>query len=427
MITGASSGIGRCTAGLFAARGWNVGLIARGACGLAEAAADVGRRGSAVAVAVAVADVTDGEALEQAAQHILSCLGQIDAWINAAGNGVYGTLLDIPDAEFRRVTEVTYLGTVNGTRTALRRMLPADRGTIVNVCSGIAFCGLPLMTSYAGAKAAVRGFSQSVRAELRLRRSHVHLCTVFPPAVNTPFFSHAPSHMGFPSRPVPPVYQPEIVAQALYLAATGRRREMVVSSTVLAFSLVSRLSPTLAAWLTEQVRFETMLSRDASADELAEACLFAPPQRVMGVHGPFSARARRWSAQVWLLGAARNLFNRAAGTQRQAPRFPPAFRAHNAGSRARRFGRAGRHRFQYWPLTPEQDGDSATCNGVAAPCCSVNRNGAISLQASPAAPGFRTSPVATMPGCTTLIATGPALSERASATLVISNASLERE
>ena len=320
VITGASSGIGRCTAALFARRGWQVGLIARGAEGLAEAAADVERERGANAAAVAVADVTDGAALDRAAAQIEARLGPIDAWINAAGNGVYGRLLDIPEAEFRRVTEVTYLGTVNGTRSALRRMLGRDRGTIVNVCSGVAFSGLPLMTSYTGAKAAVRGFSQSLRAELRLSRSRVHVCTVFPPAVNTPFFSHAPSYMGFPARPVRPVYQPEIVAQALYLAATGRRREMTVSSTVFAFALVSRLSPSLAAWLIEQVRFETMLSRDVSAGHAAETCLFAPPRRVLGVHGPFDRHARGWSAQVWLLRASRRLLSREA--DRRLPATP---------------------------------------------------------------------------------------------------------
>ncbi len=320
VITGGSSGIGRCTARLFARRGWDVGLIARGADGLAAAAADV-RAAGGLAVAAA-ADVADGEALERAAQTITASLGPVDVWINAAGNGVYGRLLDIPDAEYRRVTEVTYMGTVNGTRSALRCMMPRGRGVIVNVCSGIAFNGLPLMTSYVGAKAAVRGFGQSVRGELRLARSRVRLCTVFPPAVNTPFFSHAPSYMGFPSRPVPPVYQPEVVAQALYLAADGRQREMTVSSVVTAFALVSRLSPALAAWLTERLRFDALLSRDPAAAEAEEPCLFAPPRRVFGVHGPFGRRARGWSAQVWLHGACRALGG-VLRPARPAPRSRP--------------------------------------------------------------------------------------------------------
>lgn len=332
VITGGSSGIGRCTARLFARRGWKVGLIARGAAGLAEAAEDVRLQGSAGAIAIA--DVADSAALERAADAIAGALGPPDVWINSAGNGVYGRLLDVPEEEYRRVTDVTYMGTVNGTRTALRRMLPRDGGTIINVCSGVAFHGLPLMTSYAGAKAAVRGFGQSVRVELRLAKSRVHVCTVFPPAVNTPFFSHAPSHMGFPSRPVPPVYQPEIVAQALYLAATGRRREMTVSSIVAIFALVSRLSPTLAAWLTERLRFDTLLSRDPAASSCSEPSLFEPPGRVLGVHGPFGNRARGWSAQVWLLGACQTLFRRAGLTGPLPDGAPPMPRSLPGPARA---------------------------------------------------------------------------------------------
>ena len=333
VITGGSSGIGRCTARVFARHGWKVGLIARGTAGLAAAAEDV-RLAGAIG-AVAVADVADSAALERAAESLVAALGPFDAWINAAGNGVYGRLLDVPEDEYRRVTDVTYMGTVNGTRTALRRMMPRDHGTIVNVCSGIAFHGLPLMTSYVGAKAAVRGFGQSVRAELKLSRSRVHVGTVFPPAVNTPFFSHSPSYMGFPSRPVPPVYQPEIVAQALYMAATGRHREMTVSSIVLAFSLVSRLSPTLAAWLTERLRFDALLSRDPAALDAEEHTLFTPPLRIFGVHGPFGHRARRWSAQVWLRGNCQKLgdllFSRGmAQVGRPLPDAPPAPRSRPA-------------------------------------------------------------------------------------------------
>ena len=321
IITGGSSGIGRCTAGLFARRGWSVGLIARGLPGLQAALEDV--RAAGATGAVAVADVADADALEQAARALTAQLGPADAWINAAGNGVYGRLLDVPDAEFRRVTDVTYMGTVNGVRAALRIMLPRDSGAIVNVCSGIVFHGLPLMSSYVGAKAAVRGFGQSIQVELKLARSRVRLATIFPPAVNTPFFSHAPSYMGFPARPVPPVYQPEIVAEALYLAATGRCREMTVTSVVTAFSLVARLSPALAAWLMGRLRFDAQLSRDPAALAAEEPCLFRPPSRVLGVRGPFNQRARGWSAQVRLLG----LLQRAASLLSVGPAAgtaPPA-------------------------------------------------------------------------------------------------------
>ncbi len=327
IITGGSSGIGRCTAGRFARAGWSVGLIARGLAGLRAALEDVQAAGSIGAVAVA--DVADAEALEQAARALTAQLGPADAWINAAGNGVYGRLLDVPDAEFRRVTDVTYMGTVNGVRAALRIMLPRDSGAIVNVCSGIVFHGLPLMSSYVGAKAAVRGFGQSIQVELKLARSRVRLATIFPPAVNTPFFSHAPSYMGFPARPVPPVYQPEIVAEALYLAATGRCREMTVTSVVTAFSYVARLSPSLAAWLMGRLRFDAQLSRDPAAIAAEEPCLFRPPSRVLGVRGPFNQRARSWSAQVRLLGLLQRFtaqpghrLDRSAGTPQRASSGP---------------------------------------------------------------------------------------------------------
>ena len=202
IITGGSSGIGRGTAIVFARRGWQVGLIARGAAGLAAAAGDV--RAEGMPAAVAVADVADSAALRAAADALVAELGVPDVWINCAGNGVYGRFTAVPEAEFDQVTAVTYGGTVNGCRIALELMRPGGRGTVVNVCSAVAFHGLPLMTSYAGAKAAVRGFAQALRAELRMERSAIRVSTVFPPAVNTPFFSHAVSHMGWPARPAPP-------------------------------------------------------------------------------------------------------------------------------------------------------------------------------------------------------------------------------
>jgi len=179
-----------------------VGLIARGEAALAAAAAALRETGAQAATAVA--DVTASAALRDAADAIVTELGPPDVWINCAGNGVYGRFTTVPEAQFDRVTAVTYGGTVNGCRVALALMGPRQRGTIVNVCSAMAFHGLPLMSSYAGAKAAVRGFAQALQAELRMERSRVRVCTVFPPAVNTPFFSHAVSHMGWPARPAPP-------------------------------------------------------------------------------------------------------------------------------------------------------------------------------------------------------------------------------
>jgi short-subunit dehydrogenase len=298
IITGGTSGIGRCAAVYFARQGWRVGLIARGEAGLAAAAADV--RAAGAIAATAIADVAESEALRLAAESIVAEIGSPDVWINCAGNGVYGQFGVVPEQEFERVTAVTYGGTVNGCRIALGLMAPLGRGAIVNICSAAAFHGLPLMTSYAGAKAAVRGFSQALRAELRIARSPVRLTTIFPPAVNTPFFSHAKSHMEFPAHPAPFVYQPEVVAAAIYFAAGRGEAEMLVSGTTAAFALVTRLSPGLAAFLMSRLGFERQQVRDNQAAAWEPSTLFAPLACASPVHGRFGHRARRRSVQMWI-------------------------------------------------------------------------------------------------------------------------------
>lgn len=336
VITGASSGIGRCTALLFARRGWHVGLIARGQAGLADVAACIAASGGRAATACA--DVSDAAALDRAATAVMDALGPADAWINCAGNGVYGRFHAVPQEEFDRVTAVTYGGTVNGTRTALSHMRPRGHGRIVNVCSAIAFHGMPLMSSYAGAKAAVRGFCQALRAELAIERSRIRVSAVFPPAVNTPFFSHAVTHMGHPSRPAPPVYQPEVVAAGIYFAATTGRAEVIVSGTALAFSWICRLSPAFVAVLMRMLGFDKQLTHDPAACLLMEPTLFEPSASPGQVHGPFGRGARRTSVQFWVVQA----LSAAAGTlarfiRRQASRWqprpvPPAPRHGHVGS-----------------------------------------------------------------------------------------------
>lgn len=189
---------------------------------------------------------------------------------------------------------------MNGCRIALALMAPQGRGTIVNVCSAAAFHGLPLMTSYAGAKAAVRGFGQALQAELRIERSRIRVSTVFPPAVNTPFFSHAVSHMGWPARPVAPVYQPEVVAAAIHLAAMRGRPEMMVSGTAAAFSIAGRVSPRLIAFAMTQLGLDSQLTHDPEVERLERPTLLVPSAEASPVHGPFGRRARQHSMQVWL-------------------------------------------------------------------------------------------------------------------------------
>lgn len=312
IVTGGSSGIGRCTAALFARRGWKVGLIARGAEGLAASLRDIEAAGAHAATAQA--DVTDSKALAEATDAIVAALGPVDVWINCAGNGVYGRFGDVPEREFQRVTEVTYHGAVNGTRVALANMRPRDAGSIVNVCSAIAFHGLPMMSSYAGAKAAVRAFGQALQGELRLERSRIRIGTVFPPAVNTPFFSHAVSHMGWPARPAWPVYQPEVVAQGIWQAVASGRPEMTISGTAAAFSLATRIAPGLIAWCMSRLGMERQSTRDRDACRLQEPTLFVASQRVFDVHGPFGDGARARSLHLFLerqLTAVKMVFRRA--------------------------------------------------------------------------------------------------------------------
>jgi short-subunit dehydrogenase len=297
-ITGASSGIGRCTAVLFARQGWRVGLIARGAVGLAAAQAEIVAAGGMAAVSVA--DVRDGAAVEQAAAAIEASLGPIDVWINCAGNGVYGRFIDVPAEEFDCVTDVTYRGTVNGTRVALRCMLKRDRGVVINVCSAIAYHGMPLLTSYSGAKAAVRGFTDGVRAELRHDGSRVHVTIVFPPAVNTPFFSHAVTHMAKPPRPAKPVYQPDIVAAAIFRAARARKREVRVGAITSLFELGNKLVPGLVDRAIGRLGYEGQETDNPEAARLREPNLFAATETAFGARGPFSDEARGVPVLDWV-------------------------------------------------------------------------------------------------------------------------------
>jgi short-subunit dehydrogenase len=297
VITGASSGIGRCTAALFSRKGWQVGLVARGGPGLDTLRQElVVAGGHAVA---AIADVQDGAALERAAGILEATLGPIDVWVNCAGNGVYGRFMDVPEREFREVTNVTYLGAVNGTRAALRRMQPRDAGTIVNVCSAIAFHGMPLLSSYSGAKYALRGFTEALRGELRREGSRVQVTTIYPPAVNTPFFSRAASHMPKPPRPMWPVYQPEVVADSIHLAATSCRQEMRVGGVTVLFALGSKLVPWLVGRAILRLGPAGQMTDSPAAARLREPTLFAPSPSPSAVRGPFDAGARGFSAQMW--------------------------------------------------------------------------------------------------------------------------------
>ena len=297
IITGASSGIGRSAARLFVRRGWRVALIARGAAALEDARADLAARGGTVGVFPA--DVTDSAALRAAAAQAVAELGPVTAWINNAGVSVFATFADMTEEEFRRVTDVTYMGCVNGTRVALDLMRPGNAGTIVNVCSAIGLRGVPLQSAYSGAKWAMRGFGEAIRAELIHERSRIHLTTVYPPSVNTPFYSHSVARLDGLPRPPPPIYQPEIVADAIYLAATTRRRDVLVGGQTLQTALLNGAAPRLADVLLGVLGPKAQTSSNKRIAAGRDISLFTPSTRPAPEHGPFDAESLSTSAQFW--------------------------------------------------------------------------------------------------------------------------------
>src|SRR5690242_17517352 len=226
VITGSSAGVGRATARAFGKRGAHVGLVARGRDGLEGAKAEIEAAGGEAIVCPT--DVADSDAVEAAAQAVEKRFGPIDIWINNAMASVFSPVKEMQPDEYKRVTEVTYLGVVYGTLAALKRMLPRNRGAIVQVGSALAYRGIPLQSAYCGAKHAIQGFTESLRCELLHDGSNVHVAMVQLPAMNTPQFDWVKSRLPRKPQPVPPIYEPEIAADAIVWAAGQRRREISV-------------------------------------------------------------------------------------------------------------------------------------------------------------------------------------------------------
>ena len=297
-ITGASAGIGRATVREVAARGAHVGLIARGEERLHAAAQEVREQGRRACVAPA--DVADAEAVERAAERIEAELGPIDVWINVAMTAVLAEIMETTPEEFRRVTEVTYLGSVHGVQAALRRMLPRDRGTIVQVGSALSRRGIPLQATYCGSKHAVKGFCDSLRAELIHHRSQVKVALVQLPGLNTPQFNWVRTRLHKHPQPVPPIYQPEVAARAIAHAAEHPRREIWVGFptiyTILGEKFVSGLMDVYLGRTNEQAQqAPEAIDPDTRVDNLYE-----PPPGDPGAHGIFDDQAKAQSPQTWL-------------------------------------------------------------------------------------------------------------------------------
>jgi len=294
-ITGASAGVGRAAATEFARRGCDVGLIARDMDRLRQAAADL--RAFGVRAVPVAADVADFAAVEAAAADIERALGPIDVWVNNAMATIFGPVRDIAPDEFRRATEVTYLGQVHGAMAALRQMRPRNRGTIVNIGSALAYRAIPLQSAYCGAKFAVRGFTDSLRTELLHDGVDVHLTMVHLPALNTPQFDWALNKMDRRPQPVPPIFQPEVAARAIVFAAFHRRREVWVGMPTVTAILANRLMPGLLDRYLARSGFSGQMTGEAAPAD-APSNLFQSVPGDYAAHGRFDARARNRSAEL---------------------------------------------------------------------------------------------------------------------------------
>ena len=295
VITGASSGIGRAIVRRFAGPGVHIGLLARSREGLDGAAREVEQAGGEALVLPT--DVADPDAVDAAAAAVEEAFGPIDVWINDAMTTVFAFFEDIEPDEFKRATEVTYLGTVWGTRSALKRMVPRDRGAIVQVGSAMAYRGIPLQAPYCGAKHAIKGFQESLRTELRHKGSNVHLSMVQLPGVNTPQFDHCRDKLPKRPMPVPPIYQPEVAADAVHFAAHSDRREIYVGIPTVYTIWGNRLAP----WLAERYLARTAVASQQSDVEKApdrQDNLFEPPNGDPGAHGDYDERAHGRSIQL---------------------------------------------------------------------------------------------------------------------------------
>jgi NAD(P)-dependent dehydrogenase (short-subunit alcohol dehydrogenase family) len=298
VITGASAGIGRATAREFARHGCKIALIARGKAGLEAAAREVEELGGEALVIPA--DVADPDAVERAAEEVVSEFGNIDVWVNNAFAGIFSRFMDMTLDEFRRVTDVTYFGQVHGTRAALKHMLPRDSGTIVLVGSALAYRGIPLQSAYCAAKHAVQGFQDSVRSELLAQNSGVRLTMVQLPGVNTPQFDWIRAHVEGTPRPVGAVYQPEVAARAIWKSAHSSRKEWIVGAPAYQAIVVDKLaSPLLdrqlASGMIEAQQDRLPLPPDRKDN------LFEPQDEAedRGAHGRFDDTSRTRSPLLW--------------------------------------------------------------------------------------------------------------------------------
>ncbi len=297
VITGASAGVGRATVRAFARRGAHIGLLARGTEGLEAAREEVEIAGGRALVLPT--DVSNPNLVEAAADAVERAFGPIDIWVNNAIVSVFSPVKQTTAEEYRRVMEVNYLGVVHGTIAALRRMLPRDHRSIVQVGSALAYRGLPLLSAYAASKHAVQGFTESLRAELLHERSKVHVTIVNLPGVNTPQFTWVKARLTRQPRPVAPVYDPAVAAQAIVWAAHHRRRGLLVGAPLVPMVAANKLMPGLLERLLAEKGYEIQQD-DAPLESNRRDNLWSPVHGDHGAHGPFVDEALPSSPQLWL-------------------------------------------------------------------------------------------------------------------------------
>ncbi len=297
VITGAAAGVGRAAARMFAeTEGAHIGLLARGQEALESAKRDVEERGGKAIILQC--DVADADAVEAAAERVEQELGPIDVWVNVAMTSVFAFIKDTTPAEFKRVTEVCYLGYVNGTLAALKRMLPRDRGHIVQVGSALAYRGIPLQAAYCASKHAIQGFMDSLRAELIHQKSRIVPVMVQMPALNTPQFDWCKNKLPNKSQPVPPIYQPEVAARAIVFASKNQRREIYVGLPTVIAIIGNKLFPRLGDLYLGRTGVKGQQT-DEKADHSKPDNLYEPVGGDPGAHGRFDARAHPHSPQLW--------------------------------------------------------------------------------------------------------------------------------
>jgi short-subunit dehydrogenase len=299
VVTGASAGVGRATVRAFAREGAHIGLLARDTEGLHAAAREVdelGGKGLAIPV-----DVADAEQVEAAAARVEAELGPITVWVNNAMTTVFARVADVTPAEFKRATEVTYLGTVYGTMSALRRMLTRNEGRIIQVGSALAYRSIPLQSAYCGAKHAIAGFTDSLRTELIHEKRNIHLTMVQLPAMNTPQFSWCRSKMPRQPQPVPPIFQPEVAAERIVWASHHKRREVFVGAPTVIAIEANKVAPSLADYYLGQTGFDSQQTEEPVPAGRPDNLFEAVPGD-FGAHGIFGNVAHEEAATTWLAG-----------------------------------------------------------------------------------------------------------------------------